>query len=256
MKLERSCYCGEPREEEVGKELVRAGWVHSRRDHGGVIFVDLRDRSGVLQLVFNPETNPESHAKAGSLRNEYVLAARGTLRLRSDDTINPNMPTGKIELMVSELEILNDSAPSPFAIEDDAPITENTRLKFRYLDLRRPLMQLNLRVRHDVCRMSREYLNDAGFIDVETPMLTRSTPEGARDYLVPSRVSQGSFFALPQSPQLFKQMLMVAGLDRYYQIARCFRDEDLRADRQPEFTQIDIEMSFVTKLTLSKVTYV
>ncbi len=244
MKLERSCYCGEPREQDVGKELVLCGWVHSRRDHGGVIFVDLRDRSGIVQLVFNPEHSPQSHASAGALRNEYVLVARGQLRARSDDTVNPNMPTGKVELMVGELEILNASRPSPFAIDDEAVVTENTRLKFRYLDLRRPFMQKFLRLRHEVCRLSRELLNSEGFLEVETPMLTRSTPEGARDYLVPSRVNQGSFFALPQSPQLFKQLLMVSGLDRYYQIARCFRDEDLRADRQPEFTQIDLEMSF------------
>ncbi|MFT4572560.1 MAG: aspartyl-tRNA synthetase [Candidatus Binatia bacterium] len=199
-----------------------------------------------MQLVFNPELNPAALEAAHDVRNEYVLVARGKLRLRSEETVNPNMPTGKVELMVEEVEVLNTSKPSPFAIEDDAQITENVRLKHRFLDLRRPYMQNAMRTRHDVCRISRDYLNDNGFIEVETPMLTRSTPEGARDYLVPSRVSQGSFFALPQSPQLFKQLLMVGGMDRYYQIARCFRDEDLRADRQPEFTQIDLEMSFVT----------
>ncbi|MFT5042737.1 MAG: aspartyl-tRNA synthetase [Hyphomicrobiaceae bacterium] len=246
MDFQRSCYCGEPRETDEGKELTLTGWVHSRRDHGGVIFVDLRDREGFVQLVFNPELNPAALEAAHDVRNEYVLVARGKLRLRSEETVNPNMPTGKVELMVEEVEVLNTSKPSPFAIEDDAQITENVRLKHRFLDLRRPYMQNAMRTRHDVCRISRDYLNDNGFIEVETPMLTRSTPEGARDYLVPSRVSQGSFFALPQSPQLFKQLLMVGGMDRYYQIARCFRDEDLRADRQPEFTQIDLEMSFVT----------
>lgn len=246
MDFQRSCYCGEPRETDEGKELTLTGWVHSRRDHGGVIFVDLRDREGLVQLVFNPELNPAALEAAHDVRNEYVLVARGKLRLRSEETVNPNMPTGKVELMVEEVEVLNTSKPSPFAIEDDAQITENVRLKHRFLDLRRPYMQNAMRTRHDVCRISRDYLNDNGFIEVETPMLTRSTPEGARDYLVPSRVSQGSFFALPQSPQLFKQLLMVGGMDRYYQIARCFRDEDLRADRQPEFTQIDLEMSFVT----------
>ncbi len=242
--MERSHYCGEPVEGDVGKELVLAGWVHSRRDHGGVIFVDLRDRTGIVQLVFNPENAADAHDTAGALRNEYVLIARGTLRERSEDTINPNMATGRVELMVDELEILNASMPSPFAIEDDAVITENTRLKFRYLDLRRPKMLRALGIRNDVCRMTRESLGYDGFLEVETPMLTRSTPEGARDYLVPSRVTHGNWFALPQSPQLFKQLLMVSGIDRYYQIARCFRDEDLRADRQPEFTQIDLELSF------------
>ncbi len=243
--MKRSCYCVEPSEAETGKEFTLVGWVDTRRDHGGVIFVDLRDRTGLMQVVFNPEIQREAHELAGELRNEYVIAVRGVLQPRSEETVNPRLPTGTIELMAHELEILNSAQPSPFAIDDEAQITENVRLRFRYLDIRRPVMQRSLRLRHDVCRMTRDHLNDAGFLEVETPMLTRSTPEGARDYLVPSRVSPGQFFALPQSPQLFKQLLMVGGVDRYYQIARCFRDEDLRADRQPEFTQVDLEMSFV-----------
>jgi aspartyl-tRNA synthetase len=243
--VKRSCYCGEPRETDTGTELTLVGWVDTRRDHGGVIFVDLRDRTGIVQVVFNPELNPDAHAKAHDLRNEWVIEVRGVLQPRTEETINPKMPTGQVELMARDVEILNEARPAPFAIEDDARVTENIRLQYRYLDLRRPWMQHSLHVRHDVCRLTRAYLDDLGFLEVETPILTRSTPEGARDYLVPSRVNLGSFFALPQSPQLFKQLLMVAGCDRYYQIARCFRDEDLRADRQPEFTQIDLEMSFV-----------
>ena len=242
--MKRSCYCGELRSADTGREFVLEGWVDSRRDHGGVIFIDLRDRSGIVQVVFNPDVEKDSHARAHDLRNEFVIRVRGKLARRTDETINPKMQTGEVELFVEEFDLLNTAKPSPFAIEDDAQITENVRLKHRYLDLRRPLMQRNLRVRHDTCRICREELNDAGFLEVETPMLTRSTPEGARDYLVPSRTSPGAFFALPQSPQLFKQLLMVGGMDRYYQIARCFRDEDLRADRQPEFTQVDLEMSF------------
>ena len=243
--MKRSCYCAEPREADAGKELVLQGWVDTRRDHGGVIFVDLRDRTGLMQVVFSPESDATAHAAAHELRSEYVISVRGVLRKRSAETINPNMATGVVELYAVELEILNSSAPPPFVIDDKAQLTENVRLANRYLDIRRPSMQRNLKLRHDVCRIARDHFNAEGFIEVETPMLTRSTPEGARDYLVPSRVNPGSFFALPQSPQLFKQLLMVGGIDRYYQIARCFRDEDLRADRQPEFTQIDIEMSFV-----------
>jgi len=244
--VKRSCYCAEPREQDTGKEFVLQGWVDTRRDHGGVIFVDLRDRSGIVQVVFDPEHDADAHREAHDLRNEFVIEVRGVLQPRSAETINEKLPTGKIELMASSLEILNGARPSPFAIEDEAQITENVRLRHRYLDLRRPVMQRTLQLRHEACRITRDHLDGLGFVDVETPMLTRSTPEGARDYLVPSRVTPGSFFALPQSPQLFKQLLMVAGVDRYYQIARCFRDEDLRADRQPEFTQIDLEMSFVT----------
>jgi len=243
--VKRSCYCAEPREADAGNELVLQGWVDTRRDHGGVIFVDLRDRTGLMQVVFSPESDAGAHAAAHELRSEYVISVRGVLRERSPETVNPNMATGTLELYAVELEILNSSVPPPFVIDDKAQLTENVRLANRYLDIRRPSMQRNLKLRHDVCRITRDHFNAEGFIEVETPVLTRSTPEGARDYLVPSRVNPGMFFALPQSPQLFKQLLMVGGLDRYYQIARCFRDEDLRADRQPEFTQIDIEMSFV-----------
>ena len=251
--MERTSYCGAPRVEDEGRELVLAGWVDSRRDHGGIIFVDLRDHTGIVQLVFDPEISPLAHAAAGELRSEFVIGVKGTLRRRTAETINPRMDTGKVELEVLELEVLNVSKPVPFAIDDSASLTENVRLRYRYLDLRRPMMQRNLRVRHDVCRITRDHLNEHGFIEVETPMLTRSTPEGARDFLVPSRVNPGSFFALPQSPQLFKQLLMVGGYDRYYQIARCFRDEDLRADRQPEFTQIDMEFAFASAETIMNV---
>ena len=242
---QRSCPCGVPRSSQVGQEMVLMGWVHSQRDHGGVTFIDLRDRSGLVQIVCNPQVSPAAHNQAKALRAEFVVAAQGHLERRSADTINPNLPTGEVELVVDELRILNPSRTPPFPIEDDTEPTENTRLRYRYLDLRRPKMFENLRLRHRLAKIVRDYLDTEGFLEIETPILTRSTPEGARDYLVPSRVNPGGFFALPQSPQLFKQLLMVSSVDRYFQIVRCFRDEDLRADRQPEFTQIDVEMSFV-----------
>ncbi len=242
---QRSCYCGEPRATQVGQSLTVMGWVHSRRDHGGVTFVDVRDRSGLVQIVCNPQVSPPAHTQAKDLRLEYVVAARGRLERRSPETINPNIPTGEFELVVEELRVLNTSRTPPFPIDAETDLAENTRLRYRYLDLRRPKMFENLRLRHRLAKGVRDYLDGEGFLEVETPVLTRSTPEGARDYLVPSRVNPGGFYALPQSPQLFKQLLMVSGMEKYFQIVRCFRDEDLRADRQPEFTQIDIEMSFV-----------
>jgi aspartyl-tRNA synthetase len=241
----RSCYCGEPRATGVGSELVLTGWVHSRRDHGGVIFVDLRDRSGLCQVVFNPEVDASSHEKAKQIRSEDVIAVRGTLAHRTAETVNPNLATGEVELIGGELRLLNASQVPPFTIDDETEASENTRLKYRYLDLRRPRSLNHLLLRYRMTKLIRDYLDSKGFIDVETPVLTKSTPEGARDYLVPSRIYPGKFYALPQSPQLFKQILMVGGLDRYFQIVKCFRDEDLRADRQPEFTQLDMEMSFV-----------
>lgn len=241
----RSCYCGEPRVSGVGNELTLFGWVRTRRDHGGVIFVDLRDRSGLCQIVFNPEVDAVAHEKAKQLRSEDVIAVRGTLAKRSPETINPDLGTGEVELMGKELRLLNASQVPPFVIEDETEANENTRLKYRYLDLRRPQSLAPLVLRYRMTKLIRDYLDSLGFIDVETPVLTKSTPEGARDYLVPSRIYPGKFYALPQSPQLFKQILMVGGLDRYFQIVKCFRDEDLRADRQPEFTQLDMEMSFV-----------
>jgi aspartyl-tRNA synthetase len=240
----RSCYCGEPRAEAVGRDLVLTGWVHTRRDHGGLIFVDLRDRSGITQIVFNPEVDPDAHEKAKQLRSEDVIAVRGVLARRPAETLNPDLATGEVELAGKELRLLNASQPPPFLIDDETDANENTRLKYRYLDLRRPRSLAHLLLRYRMTKLIRDYLDAHGFIDVETPVLTKSTPEGARDYLVPSRIYKGKFYALPQSPQLFKQILMVGGLDRYFQIVKCFRDEDLRADRQPEFTQLDMEMSF------------
>jgi aspartyl-tRNA synthetase len=243
--MRRTHHCWELGADDVDKEVVLMGWVHRRRDHGGVIFVDLRDREGLTQVVFNPLVDKKIHAKAHAIRNEYVLAVRGKVDPRPADMVNPKLKTGEIEVAVTELKILNAAKTPPFLIEDEIDASETVRLKYRHLDLRRSEMQENLILRHQVTTAVREYLNKNGFLDLETPFLTRSTPEGARDYLVPSRVNPGEFYALPQSPQIFKQLFMISGFDRYYQIVRCFRDEDLRADRQPEFTQIDIEMSFV-----------
>jgi aspartyl-tRNA synthetase len=236
--------CGELRLADAGKKVVLMGWVNRRRDLGQIIFVDLRDRSGVTQVVFNHELNSSVHEKAEALRNEFVIAASGTVKRRDADTINRNIPTGEVELVVDELRILNVSKPLPFLPSDVVLANEEMRLKYRYIDLRRDVMQQNIELRHKVALAIRENLSGQGFFEIETPFMTRSTPEGARDYLVPSRVQPGSFYALPQSPQLFKQILMISGFDRYFQIVRCFRDEDLRADRQPEFTQIDLEMSY------------
>jgi len=233
------------RSQDIGKEVVLMGWIQRRRDHGGVIFVDLRDREGLTQVVFNPEVEPEVHEKAHVIRNEFVIGVRGTVEARPEGMINPNLVTGEIEVLVTEFKLLNSAKTPPFLVEDSIDVSEAIRLKYRHMDLRRPQLKKNIIIRHQIAATVRQYLNDNGFLDIETPVLTRSTPEGARDYLVPSRVNPGKFYALPQSPQIFKQLLMIAGFERYYQIVRCFRDEDLRADRQPEFTQIDIEMSFV-----------
>ena len=248
----RSQYCGTVDAGFIDQEVTVCGWVHSRRDHGGVIFIDLRDRDGVVQIVVDPDT-AEIFAIAEQVRNEYVLKITGRVRRRPDGTINKELPTGEIEVLAKQLEVLNAAETPPFQI-DDEDVQEETRMRFRYIDLRRPVMQQRMRMRSAVTRHLREYLDSNGFLDVETPILTRATPEGARDYLVPSRTHQGEFFALPQSPQLFKQILMMSGLDRYYQFARCFRDEDLRADRQPEFSQLDIEMSFVEEDDIMNIT--
>ncbi|HXX00994.1 MAG TPA: aspartate--tRNA ligase [Candidatus Acidoferrales bacterium] len=242
--LRRTHMCGALRPSDAGKKAVLMGWVNRRRDLGSIIFIDLRDRSGVAQVVFNRERNAAAHDKAEVLRNEYVIAAIGTVKLRDADTVNKNIPTGEVELVVDEIRILNESKQPPFLPSDTALTNEETRLKYRYLDLRRDAMQFNIETRHKVTKAIRDYLSAQGFFEIETPFMTRSTPEGARDYLVPSRVQPGAFYALPQSPQMFKQILMIAGFDKYFQIVRCFRDEDFRADRQAEFTQIDLEMSF------------
>ena len=242
--LRRTHMCGRLRSSDAGKKAVIMGWVNKRRDHGSLLFIDLRDRSGVTQVVVNADRNAAIHEKAETLRNEYVIAAIGSVKLRDANTVNPNMPTGEVELVADDIRILNESKLPPFLPSDTALTNEETRLKYRYIDLRRDAMQFNIETRHNVAKAIRDYLSSQGFFEIETPFMTRSTPEGARDYLVPSRVQPGTFYALPQSPQMFKQILMISGFDRYFQIVRCFRDEDLRADRQPEFTQIDLEMSY------------
>ncbi|CAM2061754.1 Aspartate--tRNA(Asp/Asn) ligase [Desulfovibrionales bacterium] len=241
----RSHHCGALRRADAGSTVCLMGWVQFRRDHGGLIFIDLRDRHGLTQIIFNPDTNAEAHVRAHALRNEYVLAIQGLVRERPTTMVNLKLSTGEIEVMVQEFKLLNTAKTPPFVVEDREDVAENLRFQYRYLDLRRPGLAQNLQIRHRTAQSVRAYLDELGFLEIETPFLTKSTPEGARDFLVPSRLARGSFYALPQSPQLFKQLLMISGMDRYYQIVRCFRDEDLRADRQPEFTQIDIEMSFV-----------
>lgn len=245
--LKRTHSCDLLTKENVGQEVVLCGWVARRRDHGGLIFIDLRDRSGFVQVVFSQEVNTETFKKAEAVRSEYVLAVRGIVKMRDASTVNPNIATGELEVYVAELRILNAAKTPPFYIQDNIDVDESLRLRYRYLDLRRPEMQRNLMLRHRVIKSMRDFFDKRGFMEIETPVLMKSSPEGARDYLVPSRVNSGKFYALPQSPQIFKQMLMVAGMERYFQIARCFRDEDLRADRQPEFTQLDIEMSFIDR---------
>jgi len=252
--MRRTHTCGELTIKGLGQEVILMGWVQRRRDHGGVIFVDLRDREGITQVVFNPAISEEVHAKAHEIRNEYVLGVRGKVDPRPEGMINSRLKTGAIEVTVVELRILNQAQTPPFLIEDHLDVSETIRLKYRHIDLRRPQIQKNIILRHKAAISTRNYLNQSGFLEIETPVLTRSTPEGARDYLVPSRVNPGQFYALPQSPQMFKQLFMVSGFDRYYQIVRCFRDEDLRADRQPEFTQIDIEMSFVGEEDVMEIT--
>jgi len=242
--LTRTHYCGALRRAQVGQMVTLMGWAATRRDLGGVIFIDVRDREGLCQVVAKPEVSSAAHARAEGVRGEFVIAVVGEVAARSPETVNPKMPTGEIEVLAREIRVLSEARTPPFAIEDEIGTAEDIRLKYRYLDLRRPRLQRNLRLRHRMTMETRRYLDEQGFYEIETPMLTKSTPEGARDYLVPSRVHHGHFYALPQSPQIFKQILMVAGLDRYFQVVRCFRDEDLRADRQPEFTQVDVEMSF------------
>ncbi len=243
----RDRYCGELNETDIGSNLSIAGWVFRRRDHGGLIFIDLRDRSGITQVVFSPGVSTDAHRLAHNLRAEFVISVSGEVKQRPEGTLNPGLSTGNIELYADRLTVLNEASPLPFTMEEAAEASESLRLKHRYLDLRRPELQQNMIIRHKTAKAIRDYLDSSGFLEIETPMLTKSTPEGARDYLVPSRLNPGQFYALPQSPQLFKQILMISGLERYFQIVKCFRDEDLRADRQPEFTQVDVEMSFIDR---------
>jgi aspartyl-tRNA synthetase, bacterial type len=245
--FERTTLCGLVDEKFLNKTISISGWVQKRRDHGGLIFIDLRDRSGLMQIVFNSDFGKDAHKLAHDLRSEFVISVTGTVVERTKETINTNMPTGKWELQVKELAILNKSKNPPFILEEAENVDEELRLKYRYIDLRRPLMQNRLRIRHEVCFAAREYLHSQGFYEIETPILTKNTPEGAREFLVPSRINYGCWYAMPQSPQQYKQLLMAGGMEKYFQIARCFRDEDLRADRQPEFTQLDIEMSFINE---------
>jgi len=252
--IKRTHLCGEIKKEDNEKKVTIMGWVQKRRDHGGVIFADIRDRSGIVQVVFNPDLDDQSHSKAEELRSEYVVALTGEVEMRPEGNVNPDIPTGEIEIKCEELRILDRAKTPPIQIEDNIDAGEDVRLKYRYLDLRRPKMTEIIGLRHKITKATRDYLDENGFWEIETPILTKSTPEGARDYLVPSRINQGHFFALPQSPQIFKQLLMVSGMERYFQIACCFRDEDLRANRQPEFTQIDMEMSFVTREDVFEIT--
>jgi aspartyl-tRNA synthetase len=249
----RSHYCGDLRATDIGSTVTLMGWAHRRRDHGGLIFIDLRDREGLAQIVFDPEFSKETHAKAESVRSEFVLAIKGKVIPRPGGTVNPNLKTGEVEVQVEECKLLNPSKTLPFTLDEHVDVAENLRLKYRYLDLRRTQLQENMILRSKVAQTTRRYLSDKGFLEIETPFLTKSTPEGARDFLVPSRINRGQFYALPQSPQIFKQILMISGYDRYFQVVRCFRDEDLRADRQPEFTQIDCEMSFIDRDDIIKV---
>jgi aspartyl-tRNA synthetase len=250
----RTHWAGQLRADDVGQQVRVAGWVHRRRDHGGLIFIDVRDRTGLLQLVFRPEEAPEAQAAAGALRGEHVISVSGELVRRDEAAVNPDLPTGEVELVAAELEQLADAETPPFQIDEDDPVGEELRLRYRYLDLRKERMRDNVLLRHAVVKEIRDFLSDEGYVEVETPVMTRSTPEGARDFLVPSRLIQGAWYALPQSPQLFKQLLMIGGYERYFQIARCFRDEDFRADRQPEFTQLDMELAFVEEEDVYEVT--